>query len=515
MTIYNQGGANPAALGVPGLYINVQAPPAAPLRGAPSDILAIVGTANWGPKNSPVPFSDEAGGAAAFGPMQARKFDMMTQVHAAAMQGAKNFRGVRVTDGTDVAATVAIQTTGGNATARYTGSGGNLIQIKIDVGSAPATWKVTVTKPGLAPEVFDNIPGTLNAAWVNIAAAINTGQAGSRGPSQLITFTAGASTTSPTTGGSAVNLASGTDGATTITGTVLIGVDTVPRTGMYALRNTGAAVFVLADNDDISTDAAAVAFGLSEQSYGFGVSASGDTLSAFGTAMNGAGLDTPWFKKIFGDWVYMSDPVAGKVRLVSPQGFLAGMKVALGPHQSLLNKPLYGIVGTQKSYAAQQYSTAELQLITQARGDVIVMQSPGGDYPSAAFGRNASSDVARHNDSYTGMTNYIARSLNAAAGLGAFVGRLITPDEMREAESAIGSFLQNEWDADRIGNAQGTIPYSVTIDASNNPPSSVALGIQKATVLVQYLSVLEFFLIDFSGGQTVEIPSAQPSNVTA
>lgn len=508
MTVLYQSGANPAAFGVPDLYVQVQAPPSAALPGAPSDILAIVGTAIWGPKNSPVAFSEEAGGALWFGSMQARKYDLMTQVHAAAMQGARNFRAVRITDGTDLAASLTLQTNGMTLTSKYTGSGGNSIQGRIDTGTAPSTWKVTIMKPGWAPEVFDNIPGTLNAAWVNIAAAINLGQGGQRAASRIVVATAGASVTSPTVGAT-VTLAGGTDGVTTINAAAMVGVDTTPRTGMYALRNTGAAVFLLADMDDSASWAAQAAFALAEQSYAFLVSPSGDTISTFTSTMASVGMDNPWAKAIFGDWAYMLDSVAGRVRLVSPQGFLAGKKVAIGPHESTLNKPLQGIVGTQKSYASEVYSAAELQLLATARGEVITMNSVGGAYPSARFGRNSSSDKSRQQDTYTGMTNYLASSFNSAAGLGRFVGRLITPDQMREAAATIGGFLQAEWDNGRIGNAQGTLPYSVQVDNDNNPQDQVELGIEKATVMVQYLSVIEYFLVDFTGGATVEIRTAQ------
>lgn len=514
MTIYSQGGANPAALGIPGVYVNVQPPPAAPLPGAPSDILGIVGTATWGPVNSPVAFSSEEEGSAIFGPMQNRKYDGMTQVHAAQMQGARNFRFVRATDGSETAAAAVVQTSGGTATSKYTGTRGALIKLTIADGTKASTKKVTVSIPGKAPETFDNIVATAaaNASWVAIAAAINAG-IGNQGPSDIITFAAGASTAAPVN--ATISLTGGTDGVTSIAQTDLVGSDTSPREGMYALRGTGVAAIVLADTDDETTWSAQAAFALSESAYVFCVSVAGDTVGNFTTDMNTAGLDTPWAKVIFGDWVYMLDGVNSLVRLVSPQGFLAGLKVALGPHQSLLNKPLQGVAGTQRSYANLKYSTAELQLITAARGDVVVMESPGGNYPSAAFGRNSSSDAARRQDSYTTMTNYLARSLDQRAGVGRFVGRLNTPDEQREARAAIGGFLQIEWDDGRIGNAQGTIPYSVQLDAGNNPPERVAQGVQKASVMVQYLSIVEYFLVDFTGGQTVQIATIANSQPQA
>lgn len=507
MTIYQQGGANPAALGIPGAYINIQPPPAATVPGAPSDIVGIVGVATWGPVNSPVAVSTEAEAAAIFGPMVARKHDLLTQVHTCQMQGARNFRLVRQTDGSETAASATVQTNGGTATSKYPGSRGALIKMEIANGTKDNTKKVIVTIPGLAPETFDNIAATAaaNASWVAIAAAINAG-IGQQGPSQIITFAAGVSTAAPVNG--VISLTGGTDGVASIAQTDLIGSDTAPREGMYALRNTGLALLIVADADDNATWSTQQAFAISEACQAVACGPSGDTLANFATDM--AGIDNPWVKVIFGDWPTMIDGVNGGTRLVSPQGFYAGVKVAIGPHQSALNKPLNGIVTTQKATAQQLYSTAELQAIKAARGDVIVMQSPGGDYPSFAFGRNSSSDVARGGDQYTTMTNYLARSLDQRAGVGRFVGRLATPDEEREAKSAIGGFLQVEWDEGRIGNVQGTVPYSVEMDSTN-----VAKGIQAARVQVQYLAVIEYFLVDLTGGQTVEITTAAQSIAAA
>lgn len=503
MTVTINSSTNPAAAGVPGLFVNVGAPPAAVLPGAPTARVGIVGVASWGPKNVPVTFGNETEGALKFGSLANRKFDLMTQVHMSVLNGANDHRGVRVSDGTDVAASVVVQTSGITLTGKYTGTVGNGIRAAIAVGTAASTWKITLTAPGRQPEVFDNIPGTLNAAWVAMAAAINNGQGSLRGPSDLVIATAGASVTSPVPA-TGIALTGGTDGAG-VTAAALVGSDTSPRTGMYALRNTGIATFTLADADDSTTWAGQLAFAISELAYGFTSAPAGSDQAAFTTAMTG--IDSAWLKVVFGDWIYFNDN--GLVRMTSHGGAGAGRKAALGPSRSLLNQRLYGIVGTQSSMVNKTYSQAELALITASRGDVITMESAGGSYPSFAFGRNSSSDIRYRQDTYTGMTNYLAKSLDQAAGLGREIGRNITPSQMQEAESSLTGFLQNEWDAERIGNAQGTIPYLVQIDADNNPALSVNIGIENALVMVQYLSVLEYFLVNLVGGQTVVIPQQQ------
>ncbi len=66
----------------------------------------MVGTASWGPVGQPVIVATMADYARNFGPLLARKYDMGTHVATAVQQGAANFRCVRVTDGTDTAASL-------------------------------------------------------------------------------------------------------------------------------------------------------------------------------------------------------------------------------------------------------------------------------------------------------------------------------------------------------------------------------------------------------------------------
>ncbi|MFX6834697.1 hypothetical protein ABTH32_20095, partial [Acinetobacter baumannii] len=86
------------------------------------NILGVVGTASWGPVNAATTIGDMAGYARQFGAIQARKYDMGTIVATAVLQGANNFRCVRVTDGTDAAASAVVQTNCITFTSKYTGS---------------------------------------------------------------------------------------------------------------------------------------------------------------------------------------------------------------------------------------------------------------------------------------------------------------------------------------------------------------------------------------------------------
>lgn len=501
--IVQQGSINTTALIVPDLYVQIVAPQNLLINGVPTNVLGIVGTATWGPVNSPTICSNMADVARNFGPLQARKFDLGTGAAASVLQGANNLRCVRVTDGTDVAASVIVTATGTaiTFTSKYTGTLGNTATVQLAAGTATGSTKAIVAMPGFVSEVFDNITGAANAFWVNLANAINNGQSGLRGPSALITATAGTGTGAPVNATS--TLAGGLDGATTITSAVLVGVDTVPRKGMYALRNTGASIAFLADADDSTQWSLQVAFGLSEGIYMIGTGPAGDTIANALTVKSGAGIDSYAFKLLFGDWVYFSDTVNGQIRLISPQGYCAGLMANQAPNQSTLNKQLFGLAGTQKSNLNQVYSGGELQSLIGAGIDVIANPSPGGSYFGFRAGHNSSSNAVINGDNYTRMTNFIASTI--AAGTGKYVGLLQSPTERRNAKATLDNYFDNLFTQTLIGAADGSIPWQVTLDNSNNPQNRVALGYQQADVKVVYLAVVEKFLVNFEGGVSVTI----------
>lgn len=509
------GAINTTALIVPDLIVQIVPPQIAYLNGVPTNILGVVGTASWGPKNSPTTVGSMADYARIFGPIRARQFDMGTAVAAAVLQGANNFRCVRVTDGSDTAATVTVDDNAGTplngfvATSRFTGSLGNSTVVTLSAGTnstvgAP-TFKVSVAMPGRVTEVFDNIGGTGQAIWNNIIDAINNGQSDLRGPSDLIVASvpgASRSSAAPAALPDSWTLTGGTDGDITTANataqrTAMVGVDTNPRSGMYALRGTGASVAILADFSDSVSWTTQAAFGLSEGIAMFIATPAGDSITNAITTKRTVGLDSYAARLFLGDWCYFADNVNGKLRLISPASYAAGKRVALAPQQSTLNKPLYGIVGTQRSNANQRYSYAELQQLAEAGIDVITNPVPGGDYFGVRIGHNTSSNSSIHGDNYTAMTNYIAATLNA--GMGRHVGRLQTTEARLAAKTEVDSFCANMLE-------QGQIEaYLNKLDDENNPKSRVALGFMQLDAKITYLSVIEKFLINVEGGQTVRI----------
>jgi hypothetical protein len=515
MPIFQQGALNTTALVVPDLYVQIVAPQNLVLNGVPTNVVGVVGTAPWGPVGTPVVIGTMADYAQYFGPVVARKYDMGTAVGCAVQQGASAFRCVRVSDGTDVAASYQIGLSAGTfaaeLTARYTGSLGNSLTLTIGPAPQALCWRLTVTLPGVVPEVFDNIPAP-NAAsfWANLVAAVNQGNGPLRGPSQLVAATLGSATTVAVTAITAQPLAGGTDGASAATAATLVGQDTVPRHGMYALRGQGCSVGMLADADDATQWTAQAGFGLSEGVYMILVGPAGQAIAEAVTAKQQAGLDSYAAKLMFGDWIYWNDQANGVTRLVSPQAFVAGRLGNLSPEQSSLNKPLYNVVGTQMSGVpgsgqTSTYSDAELTTLFEAGIDVVSNPQPGGAYWGVRCGHNTSSNQATNGDNYTRMTNYIAATL--AAGMGLFVGQVINASLFQQIRSTQLSYLQGLLSQGVLGSVDGSPPFSVICDLSNNPLSRTSLGYVQSDAQVQFQGINEKFIVNVEGGQTVIVQS--------
>jgi uncharacterized protein len=503
MPIFNLGALNTAALVTPGVYVQKVPPQTRFINGVPTNILGLVGVGSWGPVNSAILAQGDTFGSVTF-----RKYDLATALEISSQIGANNVMAVRVTDGTDVAASGNLldgsSATGATLTAIYTGIIGNTLSAVVAAGTAASSKKVTINRVGYVSEIFDNITGSGATLWANIVAAINNGQTGIRGPSQLVVATIGSSTAAPAN--SAVTLSGGTDGVSGVTDTSVVGTDGVSassRTGMYALRGSGAQVADLIDVTTYTQWPNIAAFADSEGMYIPVTGSAGQSYSTVSTNLATAGVDDPSIKVMVGDWVYWQDNVNGILRLMSPATFAAAELANLSPEQSTLNKQIPAVVGTQRSYQSQPYSFSEIGAVANARLDAIANPCPGGSYYGCNTGRNSSSDPTRNGDNYTRLTNFIAATL--AASFGFVIGQLQTKNLRLQVAASMRSFLQVLVDQGMIGDVNGGPAYSVQIDAKNNPSSRVALGYMQANVQVKYLSIVWFFLVNLEGGQTVTV----------
>jgi phage tail sheath protein FI len=507
--IAQQGSVNTTSLIVPDLYVQIVPPQNLVLNGVPTNIVGVVGTASWGPVDEPAIIGSMSSYAQVFGSIVPRKYDLGTQVATAVQQGAQNFRCVRVTDGTDVSAHAVVPGTNASFAAAYTGSLGNSITLTLETGSQPNTWKLSVLLPSFTPEVYDGLVGDGAAFWTGLAAAVNAGLGPQRGPSALIVASTGGTTASPapfslTLGSSSA----GADGASSVGSPHLVGADAPTRSGMYALRGQGCGIAMLADCADSTTWTTQASFGLQEGIYMILTTPVGDTIANAVASVGSVGLKSYAAKLMFGDWLWWSDQVNNTVRLVSPQGFTAGRLANLSPEQSSLNKQIYGIIGSQRtgtpgSGQNTTYSSADLSALLGAGIDVICNPQPAGSFWGVRGGRNTSTNPATDGDDYTRLTNYIAETL--AAGMGQYVGQVINSNLFNRIRSTQLSFLNNMLGQGLLGSTDGSLPFSVICDTTNNPLSRTSLGYVQSDAQIQYQAINERFIVNVEGGQTVQV----------
>ena len=511
MPVVPEGSLNPNATLAPGVYVIEQLPEPI-VRGEPTDIIGVVGTATWGPVNSPTVIGSLSDYTSLFGNPQDANFDMGTQVYAATSLTANDLRCVRVTDGSDLAASTDLIDTslavGLTLTSKYTGTRGNLINATVGGGTnstvADPTYKLSIFFPTgsgvTVPEIFDNIGGATPAeAWANMVLAVNVGQGNSRPPSDLAVAVVGAAIAAPDS--LSYVMSGGTNGGS-VSDSDLVGLDSASnRTGMFALRGSGFNILVLSDSTDSSFFVPQASLAQEEGAYAILTRPSGESIADTIAAKKAAGLDSPFAKLMVADYVRINDGFNGVQRFVSPQGFVAGRLANLSPEESGLNKAINSTIflSTQTNDNNQTYSSAEKVEMLLNGLDVIATPSPGGTYFAQQTGKNTSSNDLADGDEYTRLTNFIAFSLFDS--LGSYIGRLQTPAVRQSARTAIQSFLQSLQDAGQIGAVNGGPAYRVVLDASNNPCERVALGYMQADVQVAFFKVIIAFLVNLQTGE--------------
>jgi hypothetical protein len=501
------GAFNAATLTVPDVYLNIIAPGATLITPASANVLGIVGVAKWGPKNLPSPI---AGNASSLlfgqGPV-VQQYDLLTGAQVALdIQGTAGVGGIlasRVTDGTDVAATGNVGgATALTLTSKYTGSFGNQCTATLSAGTAAGSWRLVIQMPGITAENFDNMAAGLsgNAIWVAIAAALNNGISGQRGPSQLVVAAAGASVTTPVAG--VTTLASGTDGATTITSAILVGTNTAGApTGVYAFTGTGVSDLVVMDLSDINQESTLQTFALSTGIYVHCSGAPSESAATAAMNMTTTGTNAPFVKRLLGDWVYYQDNYNGVQRLLCPAIFSGAIMTSQQINGSSLNKQIPNVLATQRSRTNVPYSPTELAMIKAARVDVICNPIPQGSMFGMRLGINTSSDATRNGDNYPRMTSWLARSMAGPSAFGPYIGEDITPTFFQNAYDTANTFLLGLVTNGLIQN------YQVNCSAANNPQSQTSQGIVVAQIYVQYYAIAMVFLINLQSGQTVVIPA--------
>jgi hypothetical protein len=178
-------------LQVPDVYVNLVGP-APVIAPVPSNLIAAIGVAQWGPVNAATPLG--IGQLASyFGSQSNRTYDLPTWVNAAAQAGGSIFYCVRVTDNTDTAASFAIA----SATAVVTAGGTGYVANDFVTFSNGAVVKVLTVTAGAIITFSILTPPSTNGSGA-LAATSTTGVG--TGATLTFTYTTGITITSKYTG---------------------------------------------------------------------------------------------------------------------------------------------------------------------------------------------------------------------------------------------------------------------------------------------------------------------------
>lgn len=522
-----------------GPYVDlVPAPPAIP-AGPNTALIAIVGTANWGPVNSPTPFSSPTqDGYAAFGNGTTLTNSLIDEAMAAAPE-CQIFLGNRVTDGTDVAATINIvdnvPATLVTLTAKYTGTLANkaTAQVTLVSGTVAANpvYRITINFPGMAAEIFNNISGGTGAFSAttfkaNAVAAINGQVANVPGSTRWTATSGSGSGTSVSL--TQVTASGGDDGVATITSSTLIGTDgTVGRTGIYAFRGmVQGAQLIVSQLTDLTQGQTLLTFTQEENCSAHLAfpSLTSTTTEISDQATNNLFGSTLWLDS---DWDWMYDSLAGYNRLRSPMGKIAGIISSQPPWMYPGNKPAgsngaYGIISTDRNgnpnttppsggspmgiAEAGERQQAGILYLTNNQNLYFQNSGYGLAHGMASNGTTLISDAR--------MTQYIAAVIQKI--LGQFVGSMIALQNNKLVVVAPNGQLSNPQDAVdaflnqlRNSNPPQIANYRNLITSANNTVTSVEQGFLLANIWVQTLSAAKFILAFLQVGNTVSIPQIQ------
>lgn len=644
-SIIPASGFNPASLQASGFYVQIINPPSY-IRGVPTDVVGAVGTASWGPVNQAVHCGSGQDGVMAFGPITAAAltdpYDLATDINNAFIQASSqaSLEGwfVRVTDGTDVAASVALAgaataaaetaTVGGtiaagntlsltatasgitgspvtvtytcitgdtvdtaaaglaaqvNANAAlaaadvvalvsgavislytpstltatwseavtpstggptltlatgtastagitldaiYTGSGGDNISVTIAAGTQTGTFNVALVPPfGGNSEIFYNLPSA--GFWQALYNALANGTSPARGPSHIargVSGTVNNAVGAPTPG--TYSLAGGKDGRTGVVTATLIGSDTAqPRTGLYALRNLnpGVGIVWITGLTDPTAAPDVLAFGTSESCSTLFPFASGTSTEAATAAVATNGIADPSFNYVK-DWIYWFDTANKQQRLSPPTAFVGGMWATYAPQNSMDNKPVNGVIGTERNNPItgnQPYTLSEIGQLQAAGITIVTNPINAGAMWGTWGGRSTSADPATQPSEYWRMTTFLARSV---AGFG---GKYVAALQSQQPGDPLRRKIKTELNNFFTGLGNQIDGFTVICELSTagnakpgygiNTPASIAQHYLYAMCVVRYLSSVWYFIMSLQGGTTVQvqIATAQPTALAA
>ena len=496
---------------------------------------AIVGTANWGVPGTLIPFSTTtslydglgtgsltSSGATPGNDLVREAIDFL---NTSGMDGntlVPNCLGVRVTDGTDVAAvldivdtTVSVPAVMVLLTGRCTGSRANgasyMLAPAYNWATAKPVYDLTINMPYGLPQTWQGIVGwkttSGTAAYdeptlaANIVSAVNNGL-GQTPASYYFVATLGTSlgTALPLLNTAVGPTVLGTDGATSVTTAMLVGTASVSgNTGAQALQGSGVAQFIIAGMVDPTADAAVTTLAQTQKSCGLTAVPSGTTTA--NAIANFLPIASIYLGKCM-DWLIV-DSTGVKH---SPLGTILGIIAQTPPWDSPANKPRIGldnVVATEKTLKGS-ISYPEMSQRQGAGILYITNQMPRqGKLWGLPHGQNTSGIQYQDDFQYTRLTNYLELIIQGC--LGGLVGedQSTSPtDELRRAAvAAIEGVLQPLELNGYIGTP------GVLDNLSNNSPTTIAQGANFAGVQVPYNAAVRNFYVGLTAGGNVVVTS--------
>ena len=338
MPIVQQGSINTTALLVPDLYVQIVPPQNLVLNGVPTDVIGVVGTASWGPVNQPVIVATMADYARNFGPVVARKHDIGTQVATAVQQGAQNFVvcasptarngladadpglvGRQLRDGADS----RLYWVAGQSTRRHAGPRIRDRHLEAHhLASRPGSGGVRQHRRDRKPVLAEH---------------------GQCGQQRHFSSARPFAILHRPNGNELAERRRAVRDKLSVLQWKRRRLDGGFRRPGWLGRSTrsGASVAVsdfLPTPMTRHTGQSRRASGCPKGVYMILTSPAGQGIQSAVATKQSVGLDSYAAKLMFGDWLWWSDQVNGTVRLVSPQGFVAGRLANLSPEQSSLNK---------------------------------------------------------------------------------------------------------------------------------------------------------------------------------
>lgn len=535
----------------PNAYVQILNPTSY-IRGASAGNGGVCGSASWGPVNTPLYTGSPNDVISSFGPEGVLAADLASDMVTDALLFYQQAAGAgiglwmnRVTDGSDLKATCSVPDTtapatgpldGVNLTALYSGVLGNGVTIAVAQGTKGANFFTTtisgLNQYGIVTEVYPNLAGSAGATstyWANILAAINTGISGVRGPSKIVSAALGVvaslppaigsvilgTTTTLGSGKTAFVQQAGTNGtatnATLVTNQVGSAV-AVPATGIFALRNLtpGVNVAWLSGMTTQSNYVTIQAYADAEGALVFGALPTGTSTTT--TLTNRAGvsgytIDDPNFVYLK-DFDFFNDVQNKTIRSVAPYAVAAGRICSLPPWISPLNKPVFGILGTERNNPNTgniPYSASETGSLNGAGVTFIGAPCPGGAYNGFKTAVNSSSDSTKSPIEYATMTNFLAKSF------GNFIGQYIGQNQSTSPQDPLRQQVRQTFNTFLLNLKQQNAidSFSVVCDLTNNSPSTIAQHFMYCQVNVKYLASVWYFLVSLTGGTTVNVALSQ------